>query len=112
MRELHWHPIGDEWQYHLSGTARMTVFAAEGRARSFDYGPGDVGYVPFAMGHHIENTGERTLRFLEMFRSDRFADISLAQWLALTRSELVSAHLNLPEEIVRSLLEGKRPIAR
>jgi hypothetical protein len=34
------------------------------------------------MGHYIENTGEETLTFLEMFRSDRFADVSLSQWLA------------------------------
>src|ERR1044071_7427337 len=26
MRELHWHPNADEWQYHISGRARMTVF--------------------------------------------------------------------------------------
>ena len=77
LRELHWHPNGDEWQYYLSGTGRMTVFAAEGRARSFDFAAGDVGYVPFAMGHHIENAGDEPLRFLETFRSDRFADVSL-----------------------------------
>jgi oxalate decarboxylase len=26
MREIHWHPNADEWQYYLGGTARMTVF--------------------------------------------------------------------------------------
>lgn len=26
MRELHWHPNNDEWQYYLTGQARMTVF--------------------------------------------------------------------------------------
>ena len=26
MRELHWHPNNDEWQYYLTGEARMTVF--------------------------------------------------------------------------------------
>ena len=29
MRELHWHPNGDEWQYYLSGKGRMTVFGSE-----------------------------------------------------------------------------------
>ncbi len=79
LRELHWHPNADEWQYYIDGEARMTVFASEGKARTFDYRAGDVGYVPHAMGHYIENTGSTTLRFLEMFRSDRFADISLKQ---------------------------------
>jgi oxalate decarboxylase len=100
MREMHWHPTTDEWQFYLSGQARMTVFAATGKARTFDYRAGDVGYVPQKMGHYIENTGGETVRFLEMFRSDRFADVSLAQWMGLTPPELVRAHLNLAAEIV------------
>ena len=95
MRELHWHPNADEWQYYIAGRGRMTVFASGGKARTFDYQAGDVGYVPFAMGHYVENTGDEPLRFLEMFRSDHFADISLNQWMALTPPELVQAHLNL-----------------
>jgi oxalate decarboxylase len=95
LRELHWHPNTDEWQYYISGQGRMTVFASAGKARTFDFQAGDVGYIPFAMGHYIENTGDEPLRFLEMFRSDRFADVSLSQWMALTPPELVQQHLNL-----------------
>jgi oxalate decarboxylase len=97
MRELHWHPTNDEWQYYISGQAKMTVFASSGKARTFDYQAGDVGYVPFAMGHYILNTGQEPLRFLEMFRSDHYADVSLNQWLALTPPELVQAHLNIDD---------------
>ena len=35
MRELHWHPTNDEWQYYISGQAKMTVFASSGKARTF-----------------------------------------------------------------------------
>jgi oxalate decarboxylase len=45
LRELHWHPNTDEWQYYISGQARMTVFASSGKARTFDYQAGDVGYI-------------------------------------------------------------------
>jgi oxalate decarboxylase len=107
MRELHWHPNADEWQYYLAGQARMTVFASSGLARTFDYQAGDVGYIPFAMGHYIENTGETTLRFLEMFRSDHYADVSLNQWLALTPPELVRAHLHLDDKAMAALQENK-----
>jgi oxalate decarboxylase len=111
MRELHWHPNNDEWQYYISGRGRMTVFASSGRARTFDYRAGDVGYVPFAMGHYVLNTGEHPLRFLEMFRSDRFADISLNQWLALTPPELVQAHLNLDQSTTAAITANKgKPI--
>ena len=48
---------GSTMQYYIEGKARMGVFASSGQARTFDYQAGDVGYVPFAMGHYIENTG-------------------------------------------------------
>jgi oxalate decarboxylase len=107
LRELHWHPNADEWQYYLSGQGRMTVFASGGKARTFDYQAGDVGYVPFAMGHYVQNTGDETLTFLEMFKSDHFADISLNQWLALTPPELVQAHLNLDSASMAALSKTK-----
>jgi oxalate decarboxylase len=111
MRELHWHPTNDEWQYYISGQGQMTVFASSGKARTFDYRAGDVGYVPFAMGHYVLNTGEQPLRFLEMFRSDRFADVSLNQWLALTPPELVQAHLNTDQSTTAAITANKtKPI--
>lgn len=110
LRELHWHPQADEWQYYIRGEGRMTVFASEGKARTFDYRAGDVGYVPHAMGHYIQNIGETTLTFLEMFRSDRFADISLKQWMALTPHELVQAHLRLDRALIDGLPQQKLPV--
>ncbi|EEF58908.1 oxalate decarboxylase family bicupin [Pedosphaera parvula] len=107
LRELHWHPNTDEWQYYINGSGRMTVFASSGKARTFDYQAGDVGYVPFAMGHYIENTGSETLRFLEMFRSSYFADVSLNQWMALTPPKLVEAHLNLDQKTMAVLSKNK-----
>ncbi len=107
MRELHWHPNTDEWQYYISGQGRMTVFASSGKARTFDYQAGDVGYIPFAMGHYIENTGDEPLRFLELFRSSSFADISLNQWMALTPPALVQAHLNLDQQTMAALRKDK-----
>lgn len=111
MRELHWHPH-DEWQYYISGRGRMTVFASSGTARTFDYQAGDVGYVPFAMAHYVENTGDEPLRFLEMFRSARYSDMSLKQWMALTPPELVRAHLNLDEQTMAALSKDKPIIVR
>ena len=57
----------------------MTVFASQNNACTFYFQAGDVGAVPFPMGHYIENIGSTTLRFLELFRNSRFADISLPQ---------------------------------
>jgi oxalate decarboxylase len=110
MRELHWHPNTDEWQYYIDGQARMGVFAASGQARTFDFLAGDVGYVPFAMGHYVENTGSAPLRFLEIFKSSYYADVSLNQWMALTPPELVSAHLKLDPQVMGALRKAKEPV--
>ncbi len=107
MRELHWHPNADEWQYYLKGQGRMTVFASGGKSRTFDYQAGDVGAVPFAMGHYVQNTSDETLTFLEMFRSDRFADVSLSQWMGVLPPELVKAHLNLDDDVIAGLPRSK-----
>lgn len=110
MRELHWHPNSDEWQYYLSGQARMTVFASGGYAQTFDFQAGDVGSIPRSMPHYVENTGKTTLRFLEMFRSPKFEDVPLAQWLAFTPHELVRAHLNIDESVLAKIPPRKLPI--
>jgi len=110
LREMHWHPNTDEWQYYIDGQARMGVFAASGQARTFDFQAGDVGYVPFAMGHYIENTGAAPLRFLEIFKSSYYADVSLNQWLALTPPELVQAHLKLDPQALAALHKDKFPV--
>jgi oxalate decarboxylase len=110
LRELHWHPNGDEWQYYIEGTARMGVFASQGSARTFDYRAGDVGFVPFAMGHYVENTGNTTLRFLEIFKSSYYADVSLEQWIALTPRALVEGHLNVDAQMLDRLRKQKAPV--
>ncbi|MEW9106547.1 oxalate decarboxylase family bicupin [Paenibacillus sp.] len=112
MREMHWHPNNDEWQYYLSGQGRMTVFAGNGAARTFNYRAGDVGYVPFAFGHYIQNTGTDSLWFLEMFKSDRFADVSLNQWMALTPKLLVQSNLNASPELMSVLRATKWPVVK
>jgi len=50
------------------------------------------------------------LRFLEMFKSDYYADVSLDQWLALTPPELVNAHLHADSQLMQALRKEKTPI--
>ena len=95
IRELHWHQNADEWQYYFAGQGRMTVFATGGRARTADFQTGDVGYVQQTLPHYIENTGSMDLKFLEVFKSSFYQDLSLSEWLTHTPPELVMAHLNI-----------------
>jgi oxalate decarboxylase len=110
MREIHWHPNADEWQYYIAGKGRMTVFASQNSSRTFDFQAGDVGYVPKSMSHYVENTGDGPLKFLELFRSGRFLDVSLNQWLALTPSLLVKSHLGLDQNTLEQFSKIKKVI--
>jgi oxalate decarboxylase len=107
LRELHWHPNADEWQYYISGKARMTVFATGGRARTMDFETGDVGYIQKTLPHYIENTGNTDLKFLEMLKSSFYQDLALSEWLAHTPPELVAAHLNLDKATIDALPKEK-----
>ena len=95
LRELHWHPNADEWQYYISGKGRMTVVATGNKARTMDFQEGDVGYIEKTLLHYIENTGDTDLVFIEMFKADHYQDLSFSEWLAHTPPELVMAHLNI-----------------
>ena len=96
LRELHWHPNADEWQYYINGKGRMTVVDTGNKARTMDFQEGDVGYVQKTLLHYVENTGDTDLVFLEMFgKVNRFQDLSFSEWLAHTPPEAVMAHLRI-----------------
>jgi oxalate decarboxylase len=98
LRELHWHPNADEWQYYLKGEGRMTVFDAGPKAQTADFRAGDIGYVKKSLGHFVQNTGTTDLVFLELFKSDHYAEVSLSDWLTHTPPQLVMEHLNISRE--------------
>ena len=95
LREMHWHPNADEWQYYIAGEGEMTVFNVGPQAVTQNFKPGDIGYVKKSLGHYIKNTGANDLVFLEIFRSDHFADVSLSDWLSHVPRALVAQHLNM-----------------
>ena len=61
----------DSIVYVSEGQGRMTLFASSGNARTYNYQPGDVSYVPATFGHYVENIGNTTLRFLEIFNTGK-----------------------------------------
>jgi oxalate decarboxylase len=103
LRELHWHPNADEWQYWISGKGRMTVFFNKSTANTQDFLPGDVAYIPRTFGHYIENTGTEDLVFLEMFKTHQYQDFSLNDWLTHLPPELVEAHINFDSATLNAI---------
>ena len=80
----------------------MTLFASEGNARTFNYQAGDVGFVPASFGHYVENIGTTPLKYLEIFNTDRFQDISLNQVRILCYPILACADENEPLTVARA----------
>ncbi|KAH6960209.1 hypothetical protein HG530_008031 [Fusarium avenaceum] len=109
LRELHWHPNAEEWLYFHKGQAKATVFIGNAAARTFDFSAGDTAAFPDNSGHYIENTSkDEDLVWIEVYKSDRVADISLTQWLALTPPEIVAQTLNVSISFVESLKKEKQ----
>jgi oxalate decarboxylase len=100
MREMHWHPNADEWLYILKGTGRATVFNTGPAAVTADFHAGDIGLIKKALGHYLENTGDTDLVYMEVFRADRFAEVSLSDWLVHSPIDMVMETLNLDRSVI------------
>ena len=107
LREMHWHPNADEWQYYIAGTAEMTVFLAEGEAVTEHFEAGDVGYVPMGAGHYIKNTGTDVCRILIGFNSGHYQAIDLSEWLAGNPEALLKSNFSVSDDLVQKLPSRK-----
>jgi oxalate decarboxylase len=107
---MHWHPNADEWAYFLQGSARVTVFNTGPQAVTADFHAGDIGYVKKALGHYVENTGNTDLVFMEVFRAERFEEVSLLDWLAHSPAEMVAETLNLDPAVIAQFSKDRPDI--
>lgn len=101
LREPHWHPNADEWQYVLSGRYRQTVFASSGRSTTIEYSPGDVGYVPRGFGHYLESVGRERAEILLAFNTGVYEEIGLAEWLASNPHQLVATNFGISPYVIK-----------
>jgi oxalate decarboxylase len=107
LREMHWHPNADEWQYYISGQAEMSVFLAESTVVTEQFNAGDVGYVPMGAGHYIKNTGNTVCRILIGFNSGTYQSIDLSEWLAGNPKDVVVTNFGLEEGKIEKFPKSK-----
>ncbi len=101
LREMHWHPNADEWQYYIKGHARLTLFGSDGRARTEEFGPGDVGYVPQGYGHYIENASQtEDCETLIVLNSGNYQEISLSAWMNSNPPELLETNFGVSRRVL------------
>jgi oxalate decarboxylase len=103
LRELHWHPNADEWQYVISGQLSVTLFGSHGRYRIETLEKGDVGYIPQGYGHSIENVGSAPSRVLIGFNTGHYEAIDLSTFIAGNPAYLLSTNLGLDRSVVDRL---------
>jgi oxalate decarboxylase len=96
LRELHWHPTADEWQYVLEGQVSITLFGANGRYRTETFEKGDVGYTPQGYGHSLENVGDKPARVLIGFNSGVYEEIDLSEWIAGNPADVLATNFGKP----------------
>jgi oxalate decarboxylase len=99
LRELHWHPTADEWQYVIEGNISVTLFGSHGRYRTETLARGDVGYIPQGYGHSIENVGDKPSRVLIGFNTGIYETIDLSQWIAGNPLDVLATNFSQPAEL-------------
>src|SRR5437868_7941137 len=96
LRELHWHPTADEWQYVLEGNISVTLFGSHSRHRVETLEKGDVAYIPQGYGHSIENVGDKKCRVLIGLNTGVYEAIDLSQWIAGNPPDVLATNFGKP----------------
>jgi oxalate decarboxylase len=110
IRELHWHPNADEWQYVMQGQGELSIFGSHGRVKTMPYKKGMVGFIKQGYGHFIENTGTETLKLIILFNSPVYQEISLNDWLNSNPPQLIADHFGMSLDQASSLINHQNGI--
>jgi oxalate decarboxylase len=110
LRELHWHPHADEWQYYVNGRARVTIFGSHGRVRTEEFGPGQVAFIPQGFGHYVEQIGNQDTRLLILFNSPVYQEISLTAWLGANPAYMLEDNFGLSRSVIDQMAKKTRGI--
>jgi oxalate decarboxylase len=106
LREMHWHPNADEWQFYVSGKSRVTIFGAHGRTATEEFAPGQIAFIKQGFGHFVEQIGDEPTRILILFNSPVYEEISISAWLAANPPSLIADNFGLSQTQVAQLPKG------
>jgi oxalate decarboxylase len=112
LREMHWHPNSDEWQYYTKGRARVGMFGAHGRVEMAEFGRGDVCFIPQGFGHWVEQIGGEPTQLVILFNNPLYTEISLSQWLAANPASLLEDNFGVTAEVINKLPKAALGIAK
>ena len=91
LRQLHWHPTADEWQFGIHGSVEVQTFNGSGVVSNFTLAEGQVGIIQRSMGHYIKNSSPEPAYYILVFSNPVFGDVDLTSFIG-----------NLPTEVCHS----------
>lgn len=100
IREPHWHPNAWEFDYCISGKAKMTVLSPQAKTETFEVGPGDAVFVPQGHFHYFENAGPDELHFIIAFNTELGEaedDIGIAASIGVLPHDVLAKVFKVPE---------------
>jgi oxalate decarboxylase len=108
VREPHWHPNADEWDFVISGRARITMFEGANKKGIVEVGPGDIGYLKRNAAHAVETIGDEPFRLFSVFNADTFQAIGISGLLIATPDEMLMRNLGLSEADISKITKEKK----
>lgn len=107
VREPHWHPDAWELDIPLSGRGRLGVVNTDDTWSTQELRPSsEVGFVPQAYAHYIENVGTDELRWIVVFNNNIPGDIGLSTMFGGMPTHAFTEALGLPED---GLAQAEKP---
>ena len=104
IKELHWNPNADEFQYYLKGKGQIALFGSGGRGKVAEVRAGDSAYIPQGYGHAMLNTGDEDLEMIQTWNAGKFEEITLKHWMGTAPKYLLSNNLaGVPAGTVKKL---------
>ena len=106
IKELHWNPNADEFQYDVKGKGQIALFGSGGRAKAADVKTSDSAYTPQGYGHAMLNTGDEELEMIQTWNAGKFEEITLKHWMATAPKYLLSNNIvGVPASTVDKLID-------
>lgn len=112
VREPHWHPNADEWDFVLRGRARITLFDGGRKSGEVEVGPNQVGFLPRGQAHAVETIGDEDFYLFSIFNANEFQAIGLTPALLTLPDPLLATNLGLPAATAAKLPTQPRFIYR
>jgi oxalate decarboxylase len=110
LREMHWHPHADEWQYYVKGRSRVTIFGSHGRVRTEEMHPGSVAFIKQGYGHFVEQIGDEPTELLILFNSGVYEEISLSNWLGANPKSVLTTNFGIDKDMLDRLPKSEKGI--